>query len=106
MTGGRLAVAAALILSLRPAGEAMRPTPFSPYFSGRCGPDHVLHVSPVTWCMAMEPSPRPADELTVVSTDGTETYLVPVYLLDGDDERGEEWLDVFALAVRADFLGA
>lgn len=39
------------------------------------------------------------------SADGTQTYLVPVYLLDGDDDRGEEWLDVFALAVRAEFLG-
>ena len=36
---------------------------------GAATPDHVLHVSPVTWCMAMEPVPRPADQLTVVSTD-------------------------------------
>jgi subtilisin family serine protease len=36
---------------------------------GAASPDHVLHVSPVTWCMAMEPVPRPADQLTVVSPD-------------------------------------
>lgn len=40
------------------------------------------------------------------NADGTETYLVPAYLLDGEDDRGQEWLDVFAIAVRAEFLGA
>ena len=44
---------------------------------------------------------------TVVgNADGTETYLVPVYLLDGEDDRGEAWTEVFAIAVRAEFLGA
>lgn len=42
----------------------------------------------------------------VTGADGTETYLVPVYLLDGESDRGEEWLDVFAAAVPAEFLGA
>jgi hypothetical protein len=42
----------------------------------------------------------------VGNADGTETYLVPVYLLDGEDDRGEAWTDVFAIAVRAEFLGA
>lgn len=37
--------------------------------------------------------------------DGTETYLVPAYLLDGTSDRGDEWTDVFAVAVRADHLG-
>jgi hypothetical protein len=36
--------------------------------------------------------------------DGTETYLVPAYLLDGTSDRGDEWTDVFAMAVRADHL--
>lgn len=42
----------------------------------------------------------------VGNVDGTETYLVPAYLLDGEDDRGEPWLDVFAIAVRAEFLAA
>lgn len=42
----------------------------------------------------------------VGNADGTETYLVPAYLLDGENDRGEEWLDVFAIAVQAEFLGA
>src|SRR3546814_3441813 len=31
----------------------------------------------------------------VGNADGTQTYLVPAYLLDGEDDRGEPWLDVF-----------
>jgi hypothetical protein len=42
----------------------------------------------------------------VGNADGTQTYLVPAYLLDGEDDRGEPWLDVFAIAVRAEFLAA
>lgn len=42
----------------------------------------------------------------VGNADGTETYLVPVYLLDGEDGRGEAWTDVFAVAVAAELLGA
>jgi hypothetical protein len=42
----------------------------------------------------------------VGNADGTETYLVPAYLLDGENDRGEEWLDVFTVAVQAEFLGA
>lgn len=37
--------------------------------------------------------------------DGTATYLVPAYFFDGTSDRGDEWTDVFAIAVRADHLG-
>ena len=37
--------------------------------------------------------------------DGTVTYLVPTYLLDGDDDRGQPWEQVHFPAVRADLLG-
>lgn len=77
---------------------------------------------------AAEPEPAP-DEMTIMpvdeggepitvtlrsaersytmvgNSDGTESYLVPVYLLDGEDDRGEQWTDVFALALPAEFLG-
>jgi hypothetical protein len=39
------------------------------------------------------------------NVDGTVAYLVPAYLLDGTSDRGDEWTDVFAIAVRADHLG-
>jgi len=49
---------------------------------GAAAPDHVLHVSPVTWCMAMEPVPRPASDLTVVATDPTSGQEALVVVVD------------------------
>lgn len=77
---------------------------------------------------ATEPAPAP-DEMTIMpveddgdpivvtlrrgvlsyslmgNRDGTVTYLVPTYLLDGDDDRGQPWEQVHFPAVRADLLG-
>lgn len=95
---------------------------------GAAPSDPVTQVAPAPGDAVAEPAPAP-DEMTIMpvdeggepitvtlrsaersytmygNADGTETYLVPVYLLDGEDDRGEEWLDVFALAVQAEFLG-
>ncbi len=95
-----------------------------PGFEGDPAKTDVAPTDPVA-----EPAPAP-DEMTIMpvdeggepitvtlrsaersytmvgNSDGTETYLVPVYLLDGEDDRGQEWLDVFALAIAAEFLGA
>lgn len=78
---------------------------------------------------AGEPVPAPApDEMTIMpvqpgepivftlrsgelsyspmgNADGTQTYLVPTYLLDGEDGNGQPWEDVYFPAVRADLLG-
>ncbi len=86
--------------------------------SGAAPTDAVAEPAPAPDDMTIMPVEGNGEPITVTlrsaersytmvgNSDGTETYLVPVYLLDGEDDRGQEWLDVFALAIRAEFLGA
>lgn len=110
-----------------PAEEAPRTDPASPPADGG-GVSGSPGAATSTDAGGSEPAPAPApDEMTIMpvqpgepivvtlrggelsyslmgNADGTQTYLVPTYLLDGEDAEGQPWEDVHFPAVRADLL--
>jgi len=109
-----------------PAEEAPQTDPASPPADGG-GVSGSPGAGSSTDTGGSEPAPAP-DEMTIMpvqpgepivvtlrsgelsyslmgNADGTQTYLVPTYLLDGEDGDGQPWEDVYFPAVRADLLG-